>query len=405
MQAAKSVLIDCGHYDCSFMDFTAAMDSLIHMGYVARQKVHDIADPSSQDWLRYVYFLDQHKSKAVHRYYGDWFKIIIKGAVYEATLPQDRIFSMLSVATRLDRDKSGESLQTNGISWVATTGFPEIDYGKSVSLVFQDFIKHTINLEASLNCLAIFQDRRARDTDLPSWVIDLRVNVPGYLDSFDVSKHFRLTRIKKQDYNAQGVLLVQGYADGRIESQAQEPPFQADSIWDKETDLHIWSLKNCYIFEDIAREARGDISDLHMHLITVLQQECNYTWKQICLDSPVSGMSTEKCKRRETSQWHAHALVPDLAKYGDCLVGLKGSRHVFMVRPATGNRHTFLGPALCCISAMKPAWTLERHKEWRNRVWDSSDEEETNQEICHSEFLSASDFRRPGVAEDDFLLI
>ncbi|KAH7142225.1 hypothetical protein EDB81DRAFT_605631, partial [Dactylonectria macrodidyma] len=100
-----------------------------------------------------------------------WFRIIMRSTLYEATLPQDRVFALIGVIATMTKNEYGNR----------TEGFPSIDYTKPASLVFQDFVKHSINSSGSLDCLSFVQNREDDGLDLPSWTVDLRRNVPRYV--------------------------------------------------------------------------------------------------------------------------------------------------------------------------------------------------------------------------------
>ncbi len=225
VQAANGLSLLCGRFSSSFVDFIAAVDSLLPEYDRSRQNFSAEVSLASRDRLLYEYFRDQHNLEPIPRSRGDWFEIIMRGAVYESTLPQDKIFSMLSIAARLDQDEEGQALQVDGKAWSAVTGFPDIDYEKSVSLVFQDFIKHTINLEASLGCLGVFEDRSARTTDLPSWAIDLRLNIPRYLNRSEVQEYYDAIRPQKQILTTMACSLSEGIKAETLTRELKSPFF------------------------------------------------------------------------------------------------------------------------------------------------------------------------------------
>ncbi len=157
---------------------------------------------------------------------------------------------------------------------------------------------------------------------------------------------------------------------------------------------------------DLGFFLNANSSSLLNFITDTLLEQCNYTWKEIHLSPLVFSAFTGRKKEPGSSPWRAHALVSNLAKDGDCLVGLQGSDNVFVVRPAADDCYTFLGPAICCAGALEPAGTPYREEEVSSRIWgDESDEEEDNKKVYHYALLSAFDFRRPGVAEEDFLLV
>ena len=117
-----------------------------------------------------------------------------------------------------------------------THGLPEIDYRRSLDIVYQDFVKHEFNItDRGVNCLSVFEDRSMNGLmlsgRLPSWALDLGVDMPRYQvppetvgffegDSLN-GVNFSLTAdiIPKQDYARDGELVLQGRKVGAIVSE------------------------------------------------------------------------------------------------------------------------------------------------------------------------------------------
>ncbi|KAH7176264.1 hypothetical protein EDB81DRAFT_897439 [Dactylonectria macrodidyma] len=148
----------------------------------------------------YVFF-KQHCESDMYTegggFHQAWFRMIMRSSLYEATLPQDKVFAVLGIIAEMTKE-----------AYDVTEGFPEIDYSKSVSAVFESFQKHTINISQTLASLQIFYDRDAIGQDLPSWAIDLRQNVTCLMLRFGIF-HFDMpyTAPPVQAYDEDRLLL------------------------------------------------------------------------------------------------------------------------------------------------------------------------------------------------------
>lgn len=90
----------------------------------------------------YVFF-KQHCESDMYTegggFHQAWFRMIMRSNLYGATLPQDKVFAVLGIIREITKE-----------AYDVTEGFPEIEYSKSVSTVFESFQKHTINIDQTL---------------------------------------------------------------------------------------------------------------------------------------------------------------------------------------------------------------------------------------------------------------
>ncbi|KAJ9617027.1 hypothetical protein H2200_000748 [Cladophialophora chaetospira] len=396
MEATRNLLMVYGQYSSSFADFTRSISFLLLESESPREELLRTACADEQTWLRYIFFRDCQKRNSKSRAFDNWFQNIMRGSIYDATLPQDKVFSMLNLATRLTEDERGDPLEIEGTPSNATNGFPAVDYEKPVSLVFQDFIKHTIKLGKSLECLAIFQDRSVNGTDLPSWAMDLRVNSPRYqlLDRHRPAKYlhsYRHVRPKwsEQNFDHHGALLVHGEKLGTVTPIEPVTLDQCGPTW-PESWVEDWPFtspvlrksyheyRDCLAFKRLNRKAKSiqveyeAMEDMPQHepffsgldeFPGLVRNKCNYRWQQILMGQRLS--STFRCLSQvlqhctpDPAPTHAiiYALVSALARDGDVLAMFKGTHNLFVLRPMTGNHYSFLGPALCYVGV----WSLEQ---------------------------------------------
>ncbi len=272
------------------------------------------------------------------------------------TLPQDKIFSVLSIAARSDcplANPYAKSSTTAGREQGAeqrldlTLDFPAIDYTKATSLVYQDFVKHTINLEKNLDCLAILQDRSTIGSDLPSWAIDLRVDVPRSRFRSPKYKTWperqdRRTWSEQQDFGNHGVLVVKGLRLGVFGSTMN--PADATFSYDLgfKTDA---SVEDCLTQLNVSHRTASSGSAGAFK--STVREHCKYSWRKGTVNEPLSRAVQLWCLRQYgTIPSSSFALVSDLVENGDLLVTLRGSNQLFALRWTPNGRYLFLGPVM-----------------------------------------------------------
>ncbi|RKL30015.1 hypothetical protein BFJ70_g10311 [Fusarium oxysporum] len=163
VHTAYKVHVACGSQEYSFEDFQFVMDRLLPDIDKIRDTFRPHRDPREQalSTRRAYVFFKQHCKNNIYTKEGGfhqaWFRMIMQSSLYKATLPQDKVFAVLGIIREMTKE-----------AYDVTEGFPEIDYSKSVSTVFESFQKHTINISQTLASLQIFYDRDAVGQDLPS---------------------------------------------------------------------------------------------------------------------------------------------------------------------------------------------------------------------------------------------
>ncbi|PVI01552.1 hypothetical protein DM02DRAFT_704989, partial [Periconia macrospinosa] len=198
-----------------------------------------------------------------------WFQMIMRSSLYEATLPQDKVFAVLGIIAEMTKKEDDE-----------TIGFPEIDYSKSVSLVYQDFLKHSINLSEHLACLEIFHDRSTTAKDLPSWAIDLRQNITRLrIQSGVFQFSVRMTQSVPQVYNEYGLLQLEGRRMGAITSTAC--PWERGLHREYNSSFLAYrcygvGLESCISSDNWIPKNQGNRGIEEVYKI--LNERCSYVW-------------------------------------------------------------------------------------------------------------------------------
>ena len=193
----------------------------------------------------------------------------------------------------------------------------EVDYTRTICLVYQDLTKHFINASGSLALLEVFYGAK-RPPDWPSWTLDLRLDVDAHFLRTDLPGPFRL-RLREhremangaavQDLDRVGELVLKGIEMGRVSNRAH-PLVNLDGLkkvqerWDGDIEKPSFSrLVNTGSF--LARDLR--------------------------------------IGRSETSR--LGVCASKAAREGDLVVLLDGSPCPFILRetPNTSSRYTLVG--------------------------------------------------------------
>ncbi len=146
--------------------------------------------------------------------------MLLDGALYEVTDPRDRVYAHLGIA----RDSSAHRK-----SCVCNNKEFPIDYDKSLSVVYQDLVKHLINQEGALASLQICESRLDRNPDLPSWVTDFSRRMPRALIDRDALNE---TTAKRQDVSQLKKLTLTGRWVGTVDSIWKPDPASLRVGWD-----------------------------------------------------------------------------------------------------------------------------------------------------------------------------
>ncbi|KIX95590.1 uncharacterized protein Z520_08710 [Fonsecaea multimorphosa CBS 102226] len=321
--AAQDMELVCGCYTASFRQFKGALGILLPP-YSTTENADE-----SRALLRYTFF----NRECLIANDMDWFQTMIRSTIYQTTLPQDKVFSTLGIVSK-EQHTSLQNPRPN-----ATNGFPAIDYTKPVSLVFQDFLKHTINQEGTLKCLCILQDRSIHSADLPSWAIDLRVDTPRYQMDFSQIYLGFWSNAATQDFDEHGILVCHGTRIASIVSTNTECSSRVP--WSKIGGYPILVdvLTGNYVSNEnkilipLLSDPQTDIPNMDR-----IEKDCRYTWRQVVPEGGTT-FSPSDCAPE-------YAFVSSLAKDKDILVSLVGSDCLIVLRETPEGRFTFLGPAI-----------------------------------------------------------
>ena len=265
-----------------------------------------------------------------------WLRILNEGTLFEVRDPRDRIYAALGIiqsrATRFNIEHVPD---------VETATFP-IDYAKPVSAVYQDVVKHLINTNRNLDILQVFEDRRSRADDLPSWVLDWRQNIQRSFLQRSPNREYEKGKLSvppMQDLNDVGRLTVRGVQlgpvdvlDAREQFELQTPSVPSTSSMDSS-------------YEDVLRSG------------------CYILGKLRVPPPPRTRATLDKI------------YVPRAAMIDDIVVALAGARCLFLLRPLPSGYFGFVGPVCvvtwwtkgqCPLDTDKspsdeiPAWTTYR---------------------------------------------
>lgn len=242
------------------------------------------------------------------RYSAHWLRVLNEGADFETTDPCDKVYGVLGIITSPTTKWYVESRPD-----IRLAEFP-ISYAKPVSEVYQDVVKHLINLNRNLDVLQVFEDRRNRATDLPSWVTDWRQSTTRSImqcapDLPNERKRIGFAPI--QDLNDLGRLKLEGVTIGGplIEVSARGP---------RDRDIH-----------------HPPLACMDPNYSAIVESDC-FVWGTF---SAPAGLSIP-------SRANEPLLVPRAAKLDDIRVALVGSSCFFLLRPLKQGKYKFLGPVI-----------------------------------------------------------
>ncbi|KAG4255443.1 hypothetical protein FPRO04_03975 [Fusarium proliferatum] len=256
------------------------------------------------------------------------------------TRQEDKVFAVLGIIREITKE-----------AYDVTEGFPEIDYSKSVSTVFESFQKHTINISQTLASLQIFYDRDAIGQDLPSWAIDLRQNFTRLMLRFGVF-HFDMpyTAPPVQAYDDYGLLRLEGARIGVIAST--ESPWQGGMHREFNSEiLGSYSsgvgLESCYSSHDWwmpDNQGNKGIEEIYK----ILEKRCSYNW------ATLEPRTNDVIEEYNLTRHRCLVFVSHLVREGDIMVHLSGAEVPFVLRPGTeAGRFSFLGPAIIAIGVVR----------------------------------------------------
>jgi hypothetical protein len=143
---------------------------------------------------------------------GGFLDYLMVSRAFQATNPRDKVYAVLGIASvPIESEKAPEPHEED---------MPKmrVDYGASVSEVYQYTAKYIINRNRNLDVLCILSSHRDENsTDLPTWTPDWRVtttSIPLYANWDYFSYKFGaagFTKALPQDQDNVGILVAQGF--------------------------------------------------------------------------------------------------------------------------------------------------------------------------------------------------
>ncbi|KAF2277930.1 HET-domain-containing protein [Westerdykella ornata] len=348
VHAASEVQLVCGPYACSFEDFAVVMDDLLAREQDATNLFDPTRDPTEETYramMLYIFF--KRDCDTYHfpeeEMHNMWFRLIMRSAMYECSMPQDKVYGVLGIVAKMTRSGAEEEYAERIDS---TVGFPGVDYTKGVARVYQDFVKHAINGSGNLDALSVFVDRESVGEDLPSWAVDLRRNVPRIvvpLEMFDLSAG-EAYGLREQDYQEYGVLRLRGRRLGVIRSTVS--PFE-NGLERRIRGPHEPRLHSCFSTREMWEPEKNGDRGMD-EAFQIIQDKCSYNW------TTVEPVTTRLYGDADFADFdptihQCHALVSKMAKEGDIIVFLCGADVPFVIRRTVDvdeESYSFLGPAL-----------------------------------------------------------
>jgi hypothetical protein len=344
--AARKLNLLCGKYLFEFKRFTEIIGQLLPEYTTDGGRFVRGNEPGSRALQCYTYFsMDHDKFYTITsiNLHDVWFHNVMRSAIYKSALPQDKVFAVLGISSW--QTATAENPSEPEPEQDITKDFPKPDYKKPVSLVYQDFVKHHINVSQSLKCLSIFQDLSKNGTDLPSWTIDLRIDMPRYMNTQQFSYWGAEweDEIPRQSLKQHGTLLVRGIRVARIGEQVGPNPWAKGYPRSAMQDLNPM-LQGCNDSEEQWFAQRDDDtsdcgsgSDVLLdRTLELLENDCGYSWKAIGKHmAPLEGQEEEHF-RWPNKAFHYHAFVSNLAREGDLIAHLGGTGVACVLRQVEG---------------------------------------------------------------------
>jgi hypothetical protein len=335
----------CGGHTISLRDFLAAtrLISAFEQWLLDRRQVHEterpkLPVPASVSVLENSY---QHAGTDCHdykppgqylRYSAHWLRVLNEGVYFEETDPRDKVYGVLGIITS-PTTKSYVERRPD----IQRAKFP-ISYTKSVSDVYQDVVKYLINLDRNLDVLQIFESRRNRAKDLPSWVTDWRrCNKRSIVHCApdDKPERERIGEPPIQDLNDYGKLTLEGLQVG--------------------TPLEVIAARSK---RDQKAEISPDPNCMDTDYVEMIGSDCFVSGK--CTKLADSWPRRPSVLKPLTENERLELLVPREARLDDIVVALLGGSCLFLLRPRAQDEYKFLGPVVRIGGGRLPDWSRAR---------------------------------------------
>lgn len=240
-----------------------------------------------------------------------WLRVLQDGCRFDVTDPRDRLYGLLGMI----RSRSSRRFVEDRPE-IRESEFP-IDYTKTVSEVYQDVVKHLINVDRNLDILQVIEDRSDRAGDLPTWVPDWRqkiersfINLPPA--GKDMKQKAGIAPV--QDLDELGVLRLTGMRLGSLMAIQK-------LTYDEE------DLAEHFQQTPIPDNYRGRLDNRYSPL-----PDANLlAWGDLQVPD-------------EVYDWPY--LIPRASMLEDVLVRLHGSASLFLLRPLASGKFKFVGPVI-----------------------------------------------------------
>jgi hypothetical protein len=273
--------------------------------------------------------------------------ILAPSTYFLTTDPRDRIYGALGMIF----SPSAES-RIRFFSHFSAKKY-SVDYSKSVSQVYQDFVKFCIEYSGTLDILTFVQIRQWHlsesepDSDrLPTWAIDWRHQTPRYLEGSGPLDWFQYPPQDHSDiFRYPGMLRLYGFQVGQITALPKATAQQVLKRYSLDPSSHSYSQLTFTEGYHTPGSTRSLRADQAMEQLSLECRHIAFSGGQLLTewDSPI------------TTEW---ALVSHLVDQGDLVVCLEGTESLVILRPCPGTdtftidtdeqeirRFFFLGPA------------------------------------------------------------
>ena len=274
------------------------------------------------------------------RYSVHWLKTLQDGVSFECGDPRDRVYGVLGIITsRTTR------LYVEDRPEIKPQNFP-ISYDKTVSEVYQDVTRFLIDTDNNLDALTVFEDRRHRAKDLPSWVSDWRVNQPRSLIGVDANR--------SEVQGSAGLSVIQhGIPYGELHVKG----IRYFSIRSLGT-IAIWPLELVKQKDSYPPHALCNTSgwlDKSIVNMNDAYATCEVRSLKTSMGSSAIYRLSKGLPQTETNR--VILFVPKTARLDDVVVGFAQARCLFVVRPRLeGGNYKLIGPVVGHMQASDRPW-------------------------------------------------
>ena len=274
------------------------------------------------------------------RYSVHWLKTLQDGVSFECGDPRDRVYGVLGIitsrTTRLYVEDRPDIMPQN---------FP-ISYEKTVSEVYQDVTRFLIDTDNNLDALTVFEDRRHRAKDLPSWVSDWRVNQPRSLIGVDANRS-----------EVQGTAAMSVTQHGTSYGELHVNGVKYFSIRSLGT-IVIWPLELVKQKDSYPPHALCNTSGwLDKSIVSMghAYATCEVRSLKTSMGSSAMYRLSKGLPQTETNR--VILFVPKTARLDDVVVGFAQARCLFVVRPRLeGGNYKLIGPVVGHMQASDRPW-------------------------------------------------